>query len=492
MPRPSSAKTALATFALALLYVTGAATFVDPDAWHLMSLAREALALGHLPLEDRFAYTPTVYPVVHHEWATGMIVYWLAMHGGLVAMQVARAVVFTVIAVSAVRVARMRGASAAALVFLAPLAIIMGWIGLTAMRAQVFTLACLSVWLGCLERDRRGERGWIAGALVLYVAWLNLHAGFVVGVAFMLLHTVEQWARGKPYLHLVATCAALGVLVFVNPYGWLYLQYLAGGLTLDRHLIAEWRPIWQANPIGFTFYLASAAVGVYALASTGLRAAPGWPLLVASAYMAFRHERHVSIYALVWFSHVPALVVRLRVGETLGRVWATHSAVMRIAWSMAGIGILVAFTIQQPWRLTVPATRGLNIPPYPVGAVDYLAASRFHGNLMVPFDAGAYVTWKLHPAVKVSFDSRFEAAYPPGLLEEHQTFYDVGPGWETILGKYPTDAVLIPTEAPVAKHLGDLGWSRTYQDDFYAVFARAGTTLPVVDDRGQRFIGSFP
>ncbi len=46
-------------------------TFVDPDIWHEMALFREALALGYLPLADQFAYTPTVYPSVHHEWGTG-------------------------------------------------------------------------------------------------------------------------------------------------------------------------------------------------------------------------------------------------------------------------------------------------------------------------------------------------------------------------------------------------------------------------------------
>ena len=35
--------------AYVLLLLAGAATFVDPDVWHSMALARETLALGYIP-----------------------------------------------------------------------------------------------------------------------------------------------------------------------------------------------------------------------------------------------------------------------------------------------------------------------------------------------------------------------------------------------------------------------------------------------------------
>src|SRR5215467_9869298 len=42
---------------------------VDVDIWHEMALIRESLRAGHLLTRDIFAYTPTVYPSIHHEWA---------------------------------------------------------------------------------------------------------------------------------------------------------------------------------------------------------------------------------------------------------------------------------------------------------------------------------------------------------------------------------------------------------------------------------------
>ena len=65
----------LAPLATLAVFLAGVAytTFVDPDMYHGLALARESLAAGHLLIDDIFAYTPTVSPVVHHEWALGTI-----------------------------------------------------------------------------------------------------------------------------------------------------------------------------------------------------------------------------------------------------------------------------------------------------------------------------------------------------------------------------------------------------------------------------------
>jgi hypothetical protein len=125
--------------------------------------------------------------------------------------------------------------------------------------------------------------------------------------------------------------------------------------------------------------------------------------------------------------------------------------------------------------------------------VQYLREVGFRGNLMVHFNVGAFVTWKLYPDVKVSMDGRYEVAYPPEALAENLDFYAAEPGWEQTLDKYPTDAVLVPTPMPVCTAIEDIdGWTRVYCDDTFEVYARRGLPLPVVDRRGQRFTGTFP
>jgi hypothetical protein len=92
---------------------------------------------------------------------------------------------------------------------------------------------------------------------------------------------------------------------------------------------------------------------------------------------------------------------------------------------------------------------------------------------MVPFDWGAYVTWWLHPDVRVSIDSRYEVAYPPGSVEENTAFYRAEEGWQRILLAHPTDAVLVPKSLSVSRQMPSLpGWKRVYSDDVAEIYVR--------------------
>ena len=172
-----------------------------------------------------------------------------------------------------------------------------------------------------------------------------------------------------------------------------------------------------------------------------------------------------------------------------------HRLLLVVAAGACGFLLAVGgatFVVAQPWRLGVPGGFSPKQPAYPVGAVDDLAARRFGGNLLVPFEAGAYVSWRLHPAVRVSIDGRYEAAYAPALLAEHLAFYAAAPGWEDTLARYPTDLVLAPRRAAIVSRLDGLAtWARAYEDDDWVVFARRAAGLQLVSRRGVRD-GTFP
>src|SRR5262249_20639000 len=159
-----------ALLALACLLVLGSARFVDFDCWHEMALAREALTAGRIPTIDHLAYTPTVNPVVHHEWGTGMVVYALAEHGGLASMRAAQWLLVLLVGAVSWRLCRRHTSPGVAAV-LAPTAIVMAWAGFTVIRGLVFTLLLVAVLLTALDDDRDGRRGWIAWWLPLSVVW---------------------------------------------------------------------------------------------------------------------------------------------------------------------------------------------------------------------------------------------------------------------------------------------------------------------------------
>jgi len=488
----------LLALAAVLLASLSALTTVDPDVFHEMALWRAALEGGRVPDRDLFAYTPTISPCVHHEWATGMVLYSVAMTAGESGVMALKYLLVLIICGLCLLCAHRRGADMATLTICSLLAIGLARIGFTTIRAQVFTLAALALLLLLLDLDRQGRRGLLWLWLPVHVAWLNLHGGFVVGLGVLGVHCVEQVVRHRnAQWHLLLLGAAMIAAVFLNPYGLTYFPYLWQAVTMPRPRITEWAPLWDDPDVGqLLVYALSMAAVVYAVVAIGPRRLPGLAIVLVCALLALRHTRHLSLYAVAWWCYVPGFLSETPLAARLSAFWDARRRFVGILLLVLTAACLAAALPRQPWRMSIPVsaagpTQGKLI--YPVGAVRYLQEQNFHGNVLTPFTEGAYVSWHLYPAVKVSLDSRYEVAYQRGLLEEMVAFYQGGEGWGQPLARYPTDAVLVRRTEPVVGLLPGLaGWVRVYQDDAFEVSARKELHLPVVDRTGETLFGSFP
>jgi hypothetical protein len=124
----------------------------------------------------------------------------------------------------------------------------------------------------------------------------------------------------------------------------------------------------------------------------------------------------------------------------------------------------------------------------------------FTGNIMTPFNSGAFVSWHLFPEVKVSLDSRFEVAYSVDQLAENINFYEGKEGWQHTLDRYPTDAILVPKWQPIEKILSQdkilslIQFKKVYVDDGYSIYLRSDLAekYPYIDRRGETLVGTFP
>lgn len=488
-------------------------TNADLDMFHEMALFREALRTGAVPAQDVFAFTPTVNPSIHHEWGTGAILYLAAVASGMGApgLMLLKYSLMAVLFVVSFMVAKLRGASEAAIAVLAPTAGYMGLVGFSTVRAQLFTLVFFACLLYFIELDRRGHQLWVLAWLPIYAVWLNVHGGFVVGLGVFGLYAAERFVRavrksgvsaaGRQVSHLVLAALAMLPLVLVNPYGWDYVPYLWHAIAMDRPLITEWRPLWHSahHAVLLPVFVVSLLPVLYAATRRGVRNLPGLLILAVTAYLAFQHVRHLSIYAVVFFCYAPGYIRGTEIGRMVRCAWRNHRApifAIALAWGAFGV---VRSVQERFWQLEIP---NVTTQPYrigfPSGAVSYLADQRFVGNLITPFEAGAFVSWKLHPAVKVSIDSRYEVAYPREALAEHNVLYAGQQGWERSLRRYAADGVLTPRvsalDSLLASQAHSEEWRRVYVDDGFSVFLRSQkyAELPVADRRGQEIRGRFP
>jgi len=481
-------------------------TGFDPDGFHQMALFREWLRTGTLPLQDTFAFTHTVVPAVHHEWGAGALLYGIATTLGGPGIMLFRWLVSAAVALVATTVARRR-APAVVVAFCAPIAILLGQLAFTTIRAGLYTMLFLAVVLAEIDRDRDDPRPrrFLLIVLPILALWINLHGGWVVGVAAVALHALEQLLRRRPAGHLIAVVVATPALMALTPYGRAYYVGWWRSITFPRDRIAEWAPLIRSSyVIGLCAFGLAVLFVVYAVARRGLRGLPGLAFVVAAAWAAWRHERHVALFALAWFSAVPGYLAATPLGDLLESAVARRRVATTLIVTSVAVGVALLFVAlpRQPFRLRIPAqgegrekTGDLpaGVVVYPAGAVAYLADAGFHGKLVTSFINGGFVLWKLHPAVRVSFDGRYEAAYAPEVLEEDQTIHHARTGWAEVLGRYSPDAVLVARTEPLADALpGRSGLGRVYRDDAYEVWARPALGLPAVDRSGAVIPSPFP
>lgn len=501
---------ALACAFMALIARVGEVTH---DAFHEMALFRELLFSGAFAVLDSFAYTPTVNPLVHHEWGTGALLYLVSVStgwglGGLTILKVA---LVGSLWGMLYRVARMRGVHPYVFALLSLTVFPTLWVGFATIRATLFTLLFVSIQLWMHERDRRGYRWWLLGWWCMLVLWLNLHAGFVVGIGLLGLHAVErftsQWSRSRS---LAAACKSTwhltlaGPLVLlalpINPYGWQYVPYLVKAISMPRPRIAEWLPLWHTHEPLFTLCMFALSLAWIGLAVRRQKTSNLIGLLGLSvcAFLALKHLRHGAIYSVVWIAYVPAWLTHTSFGRDVVRRLQSHPS-LSLGVSQSLVAALLLWSSAYGFgKTTLTGDAAQSIACYPIDAVRFLAEQKFRGNLLTPFHAGAYVSWQLSPEVKVSLDGRYEVAYAPPVFEEHWEFFEAGPEWWRLLDKYPHDAVLVNQSAKVrplleifrASALSNAllptqdSWRFVYEDDAYVILARP-TVLVGSSFRGQ-------
>jgi hypothetical protein len=472
------------------VFAAVAYTTTDPDLWGHLRFGIDILRCRCIERVDPYSFTSdTMW--LNHEWASEAsfaLMYAIAGNAGLILLKCGIVAVTVWILQSTLRA----GGITTAVVrdTLAVLAVIATMEQIRHIRPELWSLVCFSILLWCLVTSEKNRFVLVIVPLV-FMAWANLHGGWVMGGGVFLVWTIGVatanprdglWYAGIGLVSLAAT--------LINPYGFTLWQFLWETVGPSRPDIAEWQPVYV---LGWQTSLRWAVI--LALALLGLRSAP------------IRRERifAVALLAVMSFmvSRVGAffgLAVVFLFGAALGTAWEHRLAHRLSARRRDGAkGPLIALTTVAVVALALAVWNLLHLRIDPRFTPEAEATSVLRrqppGRLLTWFGWGEYAIWHLSPAMRVSMDGRRETVYSPAMQARHLTFYFDAPRGASLPDELAADYIWIPRTLPAATRLASTGrWHLIYQGEQSAIFARdarrdAERTAPITSITNRMFPG---
>ncbi len=483
----------------------------DPDLWWHLRTGQWIVESGHVPHSDPFSFTRTGHAWVSHEWLSEVVFYELWKHGGPAGLIVFSAIIttagFMLLYLRCLLCVYNREKHwAAAATVLGALASAPSW----GVRPQMFTFTLASLLLFLLESGNKKDRPrlllWIPA---LFLLWLNLHAGFALGLALLFAYAVgliaetaagnTPWQQARPIiLRVLLLLLACLALVPLNPSGAQLYRYPFDTLRSSgmRSFIVEWFSPdfhdWLYRPFLLVWLLL-----LIALASS--RSRPKGrvivPLLLTSL-AALDAVRHIPIFILV---AIPVIAAALPVatGSRAGssevsknaRLGAPISSWFRPSFNLA-IVILIAVLALVKWVSLARNQDAREAELFPQKAVAFLRASDQPQRIFVYYDWGGYAIWKLYPEYRVFVDGRADL-YGDDLLRQFKTAVHLRSGWRDVLDSWKVEAVLVPPSSALSQALLlDPKWHVAFVDSKAIILVRTNPPpeIPALS-RGRSPVG---
>jgi hypothetical protein len=448
------------------LFAMAARNVADPDAWWHLKTGQYIAAHHSVLHADPFSYTRTGEPWVTHEWLSEVLLYQLQRTtgwGGLI-------VTFAAILCAAFFLLYLRCGPAPYVAGVATLCAAWATAPVWGVRPQVFSLLLTSLWLLILERSKRNPKilWW---TLPVTLLWVNLHAGFALGLALSALFLAGEWIEGAlgyrqqttSHLRNAALVLLLDLLIVpLNPNGLRMFSYPIETLrsTAMQNYIAEWASPSFHHPEYWPFLLI--VLGTFAAMSwCPLKVRPrDLLLLLVSLYAALCSIRMIPLFVLI-----AAPLISRHLGNwprensqaqprRTGARTALNGVIVLAMAVFAGVHVFQVIQRQ-------PQAEAQH---FPARAVAFLQGHPPSGRIFNHYDWGGYLIWRLYPSTPVFIDGRADL-YGQPLLDQFAATYQLKGDWRQTLQRWSIDTVIVPTDSALATGLrSSPGWTVSYED----------------------------
>jgi len=451
----------------------------DPDLWWHLKTGEFIAANHHVPRTDPFSFTRAGQPWVNHEWLSDWLIFKLYQYSGLAGLDA----VFGAVLTLALFVVFLRACGSP---FVAGLFTVWGAIASApswGVRPQMLSLLLASTFLWILERTERNPKAaWWMPALMLL--WVNLHAGYVLGMALIVLFAMglalevacgrRLWAEISGQIRalgiaLIACCA----IVPLNPNGLKLYWYPFA--TVRSHAmqayIAEWFSPNFHEAKFLPFLLIVLAIVVFMASAPRRMRTPQLLLLMATTWMALHASRHIPIFVLVAVPVLCGLAEPTFASRVVFRRKSGHNVVNQAMNYAVLCALLVFATVRT--RAVIQSLSEVEAQNFPAEAVRFVQEQHLAGPILNHYNWGGYLIWKLYPRYRVFIDGRADVYGDKFMDQFAELYYVKKSDWGARLNDYGIQTVMMPPDAPLVGALElSKSWSRVYADSQVVILTR--------------------
>ncbi len=457
----------------------------DGDFWFHLKTGEYILKTRSIPRVELFSFTSYGKPWLVHGWLADTIIYAAYSRFGFSFL----IMMFALLAALAFWIVYRRSNSHVAIRGFAVLLGVWAVMPNLGVRPRVFSLLLTSIFLAVLSRYAAKGKGHAIWWLVpLMALWVNLHGGFLIGLALIGLTLIgiplDAWSEGqkinivwprlrKLTLVLIGCLAAIalnpwGIHMYVVPLGVLqspiYQAAVVDWLSPDFH---------QREMLPFTLLT---LLTILALALSPKRPRPSQLLLFLTClYSALRTQRNILVFSLVaaplFADYFQAWLESTSFGKTFGESQTSGALTRRVNVLVFAILLLPLLPFAIKLKRTVYVPPRQEVVGVPIQAMEYLMAKGITGNTFTyPNIWGGYVLWASE-SNPVYIDGR--DVYPQQFLTEFVAFTQGYKDWREPFNRYGVKNAIVSKSSYMERELeGATDWEKIYEDELAAVFTR--------------------